>query len=696
MKIKTSTFFFAACLILVGCNSLKESSQGKDFTSKVDGNVTNEHALQYPFFDRERHPIQARFEFLSAGDIKPRGWLFAIMNEDVTSGFVGELDNLAPDIMKGDDLFNTTRRKDPTDIPDVGDQILTGAAWEISMQWWSGETLGNWWDGLVRHGFLTDNEAIKKRSEEIVEYLMSTQDDDGYFGIYGPAMRYQHDGSNGELWTKTTVLRMMLGYYEYTKDKQVLEFVERTMANTMEYYNKDAKSPFNVKVDYGGVTHGLMMTDVCEMLYRITGKKEYSDYAVFLYEDFSEYPINRAFNDACYGYLMEKDSLFQSHSAHTYEHLRSVIHTYYATGYPEMKEAYESALNKLSHCILPSGAGFGNEWLNREHAKPSRTGAEVCGMNELKDFYLHALQKSGDISFADDAERLTFNGLMGARNIGGTAITYCKTDNCYILNRKSPQSDFEESDPRYKYSPTHADAAVCCNPSYAKYYPYYVGSMWMKAEDGLTALLYGPCILETTYGGEQITIDQRTGYPFSDAIKLVVTTSAPTEFTLYFRKPTWVRSMSVEAEGSPAILEEGYYRIRKQWQSGDQINIRFDNKVQARTYHNGEIYFQKGPLVFAYEISHKTENVKDYQVEGFHDYYCYPTDETYEGLALAKGAEQEFEFFEKSHSDDAVIWHSKETYLQGPLHSMIVDKPITVKLVPMGSTALRRVTFPLK
>ena len=692
MKYRFSIFLVCVSFILWTCNSENKSSQGKDFTSKVDANTTNVNAVQYPFFDREKNPLKAHFEWLPVDQITPEGWLYELMKEDITTGFVAELDNLAPDIMMGDDLFNTTRRKDSKDIPDVGDQVLTGADWEISMQWWSGETLGNWWDGYIRHAFLTDNDTAMKRSKEIVEYLLSTQDEDGYFGIYGPAMRYQHQGSNGELWTKTTVFRMMLGYYEFTKDESVLKFVEKAMENTMKHYNKGIKSPFDVDVEYGGVTHGLMMTDVCEMLHRLTGKEVYSDYAVFLYEDFSEFPINRAFNDACYGYLMQKDSLFQSHSAHTYEHLRSVIQAYYATGYPEMKEAYESALNKLSKCILPSGAGFGNEWLNKEMAKPSRTGAEVCGMNELKDFYLSALQKTGDPSFADAAERITFNGMMGARNKDGTGITYCKTDNCYILNRRSPQSDFEEQDPRYKYSPTHADAAVCCNPSYAKYFPYYVSNMWMKANNGFAAVLYGPSTLQTNYMGSSITIEQITNYPFSDVVEMEITTSAPTAFNLDFRVPAWVKSMSVKCEGSEAKLENGYYSISRSWQSGDRVIITFENEIQSKEYHNGEIYLQRGALVYAYEIPHRTEDVKDYEVDGFHDYYCFATDEFFSSIALSKEISHDFQFVDQS--GNTYPWHSDLTYITGSALNASNGSAFGIKLIPMGSTVLRRVTFP--
>ena len=291
---------------LWSCQPAPESSQGKDFTDNIEVEVATDTSFVYAFFDQIKQPITPRFVGLPAGQVLPAGWIAELMQEDLQKGFVGKLDVLAPDAMTGDDLFNTNRRQDTSYIPDVGDQVLTGAAWEISMQWWTSETLGNWWDGYVRHAFLTKDEAAMERSREIAEYLMSTPDPDGYFGIYCPALRYQHQGSNGELWAKTTVFRMLLGYYEMSADQRALEVVENGMANTMQYYNKDVQSPFNVKVEYGGVTHGLMLTDVCEMLYRITGKETYRDYSVFLYEDFSEFPIHRAFYDACYGFLLER------------------------------------------------------------------------------------------------------------------------------------------------------------------------------------------------------------------------------------------------------------------------------------------------------------------------------------------------------------------------------------------------------
>ena len=88
MKLFTNIFNLIAALIYSSLNLQNESFQGKDFTSKVDLNTLNENAVQYPFFDREKNPLQPRFEMLSIGQVKPKGWLYDLMKEDITTGFV--------------------------------------------------------------------------------------------------------------------------------------------------------------------------------------------------------------------------------------------------------------------------------------------------------------------------------------------------------------------------------------------------------------------------------------------------------------------------------------------------------------------------------------------------------------------------------------------------------------------------------
>lgn len=673
----------------------KKSSQGESFTANVDKNTskTVDDSRLLGFFDKPRKAIAPRFQLLAAGSTMPKGWILKMMNQDLEKGIVGHLDKLVPYIFK-DDLYGSKRRGGREDIPLTGDQVLTGADWEISMLWWNGETIGNWWDGFVRHAFLTQNKAAMQQSHEIAEKLMATQDKDGYIGIYKPNMRYQHEGSNGELWTQTTAFRMLLGYYELTKKPQVLQAVEKAMAVTMKNYNAKTRSPFKLKNAYGGVTHGLMMTDVCETLYRITQNATYRDYAVYLYQEFSRYAINNSFNDLRYPFLMHRDSLFSGHAAHTYEHLRSVLNAYYTTGYAELKTAFDNSLHKLGYCLLPSGGGFGNEWIAKQTAHPEHTSAELCSILHLRNFYNAAAQKTGQVAFADQAEKITFNSIMGFRNREGTAITYGKSDNCYVLDGKEHAHGKVKKDPRFKYSPTHSDPAVCCVPNYTRNFPYYLDNMWMKAKDGVAAVLYGPSLLKTRLNGANIQIEQQTNYPFSDKIVFKVSCEKASRFSLYFRKPQWGKSLVIKTKEADIVEENGYYKVTKTWQKEDEIHLTFEQKLQAVSFDK-ETYFQRGPLVFAYAIPHKEVKVKTYDLPQFSDYHCLETDNTYQRLQL-KGNQSEnfgFKYTVPNNPLYADVWYKNNTFLSGKVYNTQNKKWQDIKLVPMGSTILRKVTF---
>ncbi len=673
------------CVFLVlSCS--KKSSQGEDFESKINQNTQdrqNDPEL-LSFFERKRNPIKPRFELLPFGSVRPQGWILEMMNQDLTSGIVGNLDLLAPDILLEDDLFNTARRMSKEDIPDIKGLVLTGAAWEQSIQWWNSESYGNWIDGYVRTSFLTKNKKGMQKSKRLVEYLISTQDDDGYIGIYGPKLRYQHDGSNGELWSQATLFRMLLAYYELTGDTKVLNAVERAMNLTLSKYGPDSKSPFNLSGSFGGVTHGLMITDVCETLYRITGNKKYMDYAVFLYKDFSTYPLNRAFNDIRYEYLLQRDSLFESHAVHTYEHLRTLILTYHATGYSEMQLAFENAMQKLSNCILPSGGGIGDEWIAKKTANADETAGEFCSQFELREFFGSALQKSGQVEWADRYEKITFNTILGMRNQSGTAIAYCKYDNSYKVDATSSHGN----DQRFKYSPTHTDVALCCSPNYGKHLPYFVGQQWMKTDDGFAATLYSPSELKTKFKETDLSIIQTTNYPLSDKIELTVSPSSPLELAIYLRKPSWVRNVELTADGASISLDDGFYKVNKIWEKGDKIYMSFAYDLKEKKFDE-EGYFQRGPLVYAYAIDGKNEVQKSHNIASFSDYFVYPNRDDFEYFELV--SKPRFKYVSESKSTG---WYDGGTYLKGELRDIRNNQAVTVKLVPFGSTALRKVTFP--
>ncbi len=693
LQFRFLVIYICSC-ILVGCAS-DTGSQGKGFLDRVN---QTEAALQddsslLTFFERERVPLDPVFSPLPTGSTRPTGWLRALMGQDLEEGIVGALDELYPGI-QSDDLYYADRRGGLEDVPEMGDLVLTGEPWEQSIMWWNAETIGNWWDGFVRHAFLLENEEAMAQSRAIVNHLLASQDDDGYIGIYQEDLRYQHDGSNGELWAQTTAFRMLLAYYELTNEAGVLTAVEQAMDLTMDRYSAHGRHPFLLQSAFGGVTHGLMLTDVCETLYRITGKVAYNDYAVYLYKAFSTYSINRAFNDLRYPFLLEKDSLFTGHAVHTYEHFRSLLLAYYATGYPELEEAYNSANNKLEQCLLPSGAGHGNEWIAGLTADPDETATEFCSMLELRNSLASAAQKTGLITYADHVEKLTFNGILGFRNVDGTAIVYGKADNCSILDGQHRGSQGEHADPRYKYSPTHSEPAVCCVPNYARNFPYYLDYMWMGAKDGIAAMLYGPAILQTTYQGVELIIKQLEAYPFSNELTFLLNISHSKRLALYFRQPAWASNMEIAVKDATISLEDGFYRLEKEWEDGDVIRIEFDQDIQRIEWANGQAYLQSGPLVFAYPIPHREETIKQYGTGGFRDYYCFPKEENHLSLQFLSELPTYFSI-RKAIDGTQVSSNLPQVFLEGEMWDARQEHKSSVQFIPLGTTVLRQVTFPI-
>lgn len=673
------------CIIFFSsCDVKEKNSQGRDFLNNISQTDHNKTFQKLDFFKYPYHAIEPTFQRAEFGSVTPKGWIEEMMKHDIREGMVIALKDLYPGIKK-DDLYRFNRRGKMEDVPEMGDLVLTGEDWEKSIMWWNAETTGNWWDGFIRHAYLCEDQFAISMADSIVQHILDSQDKDGYIGIYKDNLRYNHNGSNGELWAQTTVLRALLGYYELTKKNEVLNAIERALALTMNKYSRSQKNPFDLTRAFGGATHGLMITDVCEIMFSITKKTMYQDYAVFLYESFSSFHINNSSNDIRYPYLIMKDSLFVGHGVHTYEHIRSLVNAYYWSGYNELKQAYDNMLFKLNSCILPSGAGHGNEWISNKKAHPTKTATEYCAMVELRNSFASILQKTGKSAFGDKAEKLTYNGLLGFRNKTGTAISYGKSDNCYILDGE--EMDKKEKNPRYKYSPTHSEPAVCCVPNYARNLPYFIHQMWMKKNENIVIQMFGPSKLETRINQKNISIEQRTNYPFSDKITIKITTEGPTKFSIFIRKPEWCDSIQFSENSN---LENGYYEIRKIWNQNDSLQIHFDQKTQIKEHQSGEYYIQRGALVYALEIPHEEKRVKSYGKIGFYDYHCYPTLNEYEDLEMKKEMNLQLNEMD-AHTLEP--WYHKDHYIKADFYNKKKGITSIQKLVPMGSTVLRKVSF---
>lgn len=628
-----------------------------------------EKPMQKPDFPFQKvESIEEKYKPLLITEVKPEGWLKKQIGENL-DGFVGRLDTLVPKLTMEDKIYGENRLTEKIKSKDVG-ALGEAGDWQVQFLWWNSETQSNWRDGYIRSAILANDPQHLKKLQEYVDYILSTQDEDGYLGIYDKDLRYKFDNENGELWAKSSLLRGLLAWYEYTKDQKVLTAIERAVQNVMDNYPVNNSHPFYSKQpNVGGTSHGLTITDVFESLYRITGKETYRDYCLFLYKDFSAQTLNE---DAQYAKLINDTLMLKAHGVHTYEHLRSLAAAYYASGNPELNHALDHFLEKIELETTASGAGVGDEWIGGRKADATHRGYEYCSIHELMHSYLSLFIKSGDKSFMDKAEKIFLNAAQGARHPNESCIAYLKSDNSFYMTGGLNGDNTDKNQTRYTYSPVHQEAAVCCVPNAGRIAPYYVQNMWLKGEHVLVASLFGPSEVKTQVNGKEVVVKEITNYPFENSIRFEVMAD-DIEFALIIRKPGWVTKLSVSTDYE---MEDDFIVIDQKWKGTQTIKVEFIPEVVVQQDINNENYFTYGALVLALPIEGVEEKTKTFPVSGFYNLTYAP-----KNLVV-------YEYANEPVSVDA----GRLLFKTSLLNPVTKQKEI-VELVPMGRTILRQVTF---
>jgi DUF1680 family protein len=611
-----------------------------------------------------------KYQVLPFGSIKPSGWIQEQMQQDI-DGFVGNLDKLVPDLIN-DPIYGKGRLHKNSEVKDLGNQKEGDAEGSDQYKWWNSETQSNWWDGYIRNVLLLNDKAGLKKVENYIQKVLKTQDADGYIGIYDKELRYQFNSENGELWAKATMYRGLLAYYEYTKDKKLWQAIVKAVDNVMENYPISKSSPFYSGTAFnGGVSHGLTFTDVLDKMYQLTGDRKYTDYALFLYNDFCN--TYQSEKDVQLSNILNPNYKLQSHGVHTYEHLRPLIVATYASNNSELQKALPIYIQRIKNTTTPTGGAIGDEWIAGRTADATHTGYEYCSLHELVDSYSVLLQKEGNAGTAELMETIFYNAAQGSRNPDHSCIAYLKTDNSFEMEgTKNGEVEPDRKQTRYKYSPAHQDVAVCCNPNAGRITPYFLEKAWLKEnENVLVNVLLVPNIVETTINNQSIKIETVTDYPYKNKFAFKISNPKQGSFTIKIRKPSWAGAVLTAEKYT---LENGFMVFNRAFEKHDSITFEFQTEVTIEEDLNNEKYFRYGALFYAKPIEAIERKGKTY-FTNFNDRMYKPINN------------DRFEFIQ----NNAATFRNGKISLKA--RNTTTNNIETITLIPFGKTILRQVTF---
>ena len=621
---------------------------------------------------QEKNPnkVVEKYQILPIGSIKPSGWLKVQMQKDV-DGFVGNLDKLVPELIN-DPIYSSGRLHKNSKLKDLGNNKEGDTEGSEQYKWWNSETQSNWWDGYIRNVILLNDKKGIEKVDNYIQRILKSQDEDGYIGIYDKELRYNFNSENGELWSKTTMYRGLLAYYEYSRDPKLWNAIVRAVDNVMNNYPINNSSPYSSGKEFnGGVSHGLTFTDVMDKMYQITGDTKYTDYALFLYKDFCK--TYQSEKDVQLENILNPNYKLQSHGVHTYEHLRPLIVAAYASNDVELQKALQIYIERIEKSTTLTGGAIGDEWIAQRTANATHTGYEYCSLHELLDSYSVLFQKQGTGKSAEMVETIFYNAAQGSRNPDHSCIAYLKTDNSFGMDgTKNGEVETNRKQTRYKYSPAHQDVAVCCNPNAGRITPYFIEKSWLKENDNvLVNVLLMPNILETKIQNQLVKIETITEYPYQNKFIYKISNPKYAQFIIKIRKPSW--ATKVLTNESYTIDNEFLVFDRKMGKE-DKIQIEFLTEIQIKEDANKEKYFSFGPLFYAKSFESIEQKGKSY-LTNFDDLFYVSKDKSSYQFIIdnqAKFENGKIEIKAKNKSNNQIE---------------------TIQLVPFGKTILRQVSF---
>ena len=348
-------------------------------------------------------------------------------------------------------------------------------------------------------------------------------------------------------------------------------------------------------------------------LYLATGEKKYLDEAKFFLDERGKTGHNDPYNQSHVPVLEQDEAVGHAvRAAYMYAGMADVAALTGDKGYIDaIDRIWENIVSKKLYITGGIGATNQGEAFGRNYQLPNMTAyCETCAaignvyVNH-RMFLLH-----GDAKYYDVLERTLYNGLISGVSLEGNGFFY-----------PNPLESAGQHERKAWFG------CACCPSNICRFIPSVPGYVYAVKDNALYVNLFMPNTMTQKVAGKDVTLTQRTGYPYDENIEISIEkTALKKEMALKVRIPGWVRGEAVPSDlytfadgvktgytvsvnGVPveSALEQGYFTITRKWKKGDKVVVHFDMEPRVVKAHaevkadEGRIAVQKGPVVYCAE-----------------------------------------------------------------------------------------------
>jgi uncharacterized protein len=282
---------------------------------------------------------------------------------------------------------------------------------------------------------------------------------------------------------------------------------------------------------------------------------------------------------------------------HAYSHvnaLSSAMQTYLTLGSAKHLRAATNAFGFLTAQSFATGGWGPDETLrapDSDDVNSSLTGTHhsfetPCGAYAHFKLTRYLLRVTRESRYGDSMERVMYNTVLGANPLQPDGRAFYYSD--YNFNARKVYSDHRWP---------------CCSGTLPQVATDYRINTYLRDPRGVYVNLYIPSTVRWTQGSTQVSLTQKSSYPFDSHLQLEVFASERLDFAINLRIPSWAEGASISVNGkrtAEPVLPSTFATVRRQWKSGDRIDLDLPlakrlEPIDAR--HPNTVALLCGPLV---------------------------------------------------------------------------------------------------
>ena len=541
-----------------------------------------------PFYITNQAPLLAQpYTSLPLGAIKPRGLMLEML-ERQRKGLTGRLDSIYG-LVCG---------------PSNGWLGGSGDGWERGPYWL---------DGLVPLAYLLDDQQLKNKAQEWIEWSIKNQRSDGYFGPVPLKPGYTvikgtQQENREDWWPKMVMLKVLQQYYSATEDERVLSL----MTNYFHYMLQQLPDKPLDHWTYWGAQRGGDNLALVYWLYNITKDKSLLKLGQLIHQQTFDW------TKTCTDNTIRRLNPFPNlHCVNVAQGLKEP-----AIYYQQSKDKRHLDAVREGLLAIKETHGFVNGMYGADehmHGNNPTQGSELCSAVELMFSFESILPLTSDVFYADYLEKIAYNVLPTQITDDFMRKQYFQQVNQVMITNEG-RNFFNDNNGHLVFGTT--SGYPCCVSNMHQGWPKFVQNLWYASADGgVAALVYGESEVKIKVGdGREVQIVEDTSYPFAEDVRFTIHTERPTKFPFHLRVPHWCRSPELRINGQLTALkmENGIAIIDRVWNNKDNITLKMPMHFMVSSWYNGSAGIERGPLVYALKIN---EDWAEVSKNGFDNTY---------------------------------------------------------------------------